>query len=615
MTDPKFNRRDFLKTSAAGVLLASAATAVTGAQTAAPASPPAAPGSKWAYPPAEPGAIFRSDLTKCTPAARLTRSFEEGRWQMVDYETEEGVKGTMLYATPEHDCGELTLPLEAAGLCRIHLGINYTKTDYNIDSPYGLIQVKLDHEPAFRRVAMEDGVANERGDPKVGVNNFNNKSIQEAYWKTADVTGRALVFRQPDAPYNNEHHWPISNLAYVKLVPVAAAEAGAWRATQATADTRRGAMLFCTGQFTGHTSGTYTFRPPDLQWYRNEFAPYADSDIGILVFEAMRGNFCLFDTKLGYMGPYDRPWRDEPVEPLAAFTRVAHEHGVKLFASLRMIGLQYPMNRAPIARADDARAHPEWAKRDREGRPLTSLSLAYPGVRAHWIGLLREALERGIDGVQLHLNRSTPFVFYEEPTVQSFVAKHGVDPRQLPENDPRWQRHCAGIVTDYLREVKALVDEKPGRSLAVTLYAQPHKYDDDPSPFHPLRYACDVDTWIRDRIVDYLMPDPNTPLDFIRGWRALGGDRLHIWPGLMPRAQLPAGYAKLAKKYYDAGADGFSTWDGERRAARLSEWAAVQRLGHRDQLDRLAAEGPSWYRRVPLKVLEGYGVHDSFHDG
>jgi hypothetical protein len=74
-------------------------------------------------------------------------------------------------------------------------------------------------------------------------------------------------------------------------------------------------------------------------------------------------------------------------------------------------------------------------------------------------------------------------------------------------------------------------------------------------------------------------------------------------------------YAKLAKSYYEAGADGLCLWDGERRTARVSEWAAVQRLGHREQLDRLAAEAASFYRRVPLRYLSGFSVKDSFHDG
>lgn len=614
MKSSLLNRRDFLKRSAAGVILASAPAVGMRAQDAATAAPAREAGkqkSKWAFPPAEKNAIFRSDLSRCTPASHLSRSFEEGRWHMADYETAEGVKGTMVWALPERDCGELTLPLEASGICRIHLGINYTKVRYEI----GAVQVKLDHEPSFRRVTMEDGVNNESGDLKVGVSNYNHKSIQETYWKTADVTGRSLVFSQVGAPYRGPEHDPIANLSYVKLVPLTAEEERKWRATQPTAATGHVANLYCTGHLTGSTTGTATFHPVDEQWCRNEFTPYLHSDVSLVTFEAMRGNFCLFKTKLGYVGTDDNRWRDEWIDPLAVFTKLAHENGIKLFAAQRMIGAQYPMNRTPIAHADNYRVHPDWVKRDRKGVPLSNLSLAYPGVRAHWLGLLREALERGVDGLQLHFNRSTPFVYYEEPVVQSFITKHGTDPRQLPESDPRWQAHCAGYVTDYLREVRALLDEKPGRELGVTIYGEPHKYDDDRSPFDPIRYGCDVDTWIRAGLVNYVMPNPRIAPELLQRWRRIGGDRVHLWPDLMPRSQMPAAYARLAKSYYEAGADGVCLWDGEGRTSRISEWAAVQRLGHRDQLEELAHEAPSFYRRVPLSYLGGISIRDAYHDG
>jgi hypothetical protein len=50
------------------------------------------------------------------------------------------------------------------------------------------------------------------------------------------------------------------------------------------------------------------------------------------------------------------------------------------------------------------------------------------------------------------------------------------------------------------------------------------------------------------------------------------------------------------------GADGFCTWDGERRAPRISEWAAVRTLGQVADLDRLAQEARGYYRRVPLNT-------------
>ncbi|MHC4062041.1 MAG: hypothetical protein ACYSUC_09745, partial [Planctomycetota bacterium] len=92
-------------------------------------------------------------------------------------------------------------------------------------------------------------------------------------------------------------------------------------------------------------------------------------------------------------------------------------------------------------------------------------------------------------------------------------------------------------------------------------------------------------------------------------------DSVHLWPDLMPRAQSAASYAMLARKYYEAGADGLCLWDGERRTARISEWAAVQRLGHTGLLDSIIEEGPSYYRAVALKYLGGFDVKWSFKDG
>ena len=83
----------------------------------------------------------------------------------------------------------------------------------------------------------------------------------------------------------------------------------------------------------------------------------------------------------------------------------------------------------------------------------------------------------------------------------------------------------------------------------------------------------------------------------------------------MPRAQSAASYARTAKKYYEAGADGLCFWDGERRTARISEWAAAQRLGHVDMLDTIEREGPEYYRAVKLKTLGGFDVKWSFKDG
>ncbi len=610
MTQGILNRRDFIKTSMTGSV---AASSLTGSIAATEVETGETSVSNAAAVP--PGAIYRADMSRCHPASALTRKFERDRWQLLDYETEEGIKGVMATARPEHRCVQLTLPLDVSGLHHIYLGINYTKASYTEFSPYGQLEVKLTGDIGFRNVAAETGTKLPNGDPKIGDGQNLYKAIQETYWKTADLSGQSLVFRQPREIYRRPELAHFANLTYVRLVPLDEDGKRRWDEIQPADDTRRGAIIYCTGNFTGHTSGTYTFHPTDEQWIRDDFAPYVGSDIKLFIFEALRGNFAVYRTKIADIGTEDNRWQENWVDPLAVYTRLAHENGLKILASMRMIGAQYPMNREPISWARHYWRMRQWAKRDRQGIPLTGLSIAFPEVRQYWLSLLRETLAYGTDGVAIYLNRGAPFVYYEEPVVRSFQEKYGLDPRTVPTSDSRWQTHCARFMSQFLREIRKLVDEKPGRELGVTISGQTGEYDKDSSRYDPIRYGCDIETWLHERIVDYLMPSPYVDPELLRKWRRIGGPGVHLWPDLMPRTQMPHDYAALAKKYYEAGADGYCVWDGERRQQRISEWASVQRLGHRNLLDRIIAEGPSYHRKVYLKYFAGFSVEMSFLDG
>jgi hypothetical protein len=154
------------------------------------------------------------------------------------------------------------------------------------------------------------------------------------------------------------------------------------------------------------------------------------------------------------------------------------------------------------------------------------------------------------------------------------------------------------------------LDEKPGRELGVTISGRKNGRE-----VHYEENHCDVEHWLREHLVNYIMVTPYLHVSLLKKWRKIGGNRIHLWPDIMPRAQSAASYARNAKKYYEAGADGLCFWDGERRTARISEWAAARRLGHTQQLDRIIAEGPSYYRAVDLKYLGGFDVKWSFKDG
>jgi len=569
----------------------------------------------------KPETIIISDMSKCTPASALTRDYEKDKWQLHDYETDHGVKGIMVSALPEHRVSELELPLGVEGIYKIYLGIHYTRPHASDEhSSYGSVEVKLTGDTGFRRVGLEVE------DAEIDSDTERYKSMHESYWKIADLTGESLIVRQQQYPYNRynipeEIGYPIilrdrgdmSNFSYVRLVPLSKEEKRQWKSWQPREETRKLAAFFCTGQFTGHTRGSYTYHPTSKESIKDEFEPYANSDFKILILEALRGNLCIYNTKIGDIGTEDNRWQESWVDPLAEFTELAHANGMKIFAALRMIGAQMPMNRQPISWARHYWRHPEWAQLDPEGIPASNWSIAFPEVRKYWLSLLRETLEYGTDGVTLYLHKGLPLTGYEEPVVRSFQEKYGIDPRNLTnwlphdpyiKEDPRWEAHSARYYTQFIREVRALVDEKPGRELAVVFRMKNAR-----TP----RLYFDVETWLKEDLVDYLLPssNDNPDLDLVKTWRQIGGEDFKI----IFRLNSDENFAVEAKMHYEAGADGLSIWDSERQHAKIGRWTQIQKLGHIDQLNRLIKESKSYYRRVRLKILDGLSTKYSYKEG
>lgn len=568
--------------------------------------------------------IILADMARCLPSDGCSWEWRKNAWLLVRYETEYGLQGTMALADPELGAPGLELPLNASGLFKVYLGINYTKsrygTAYESYPPYGSLDVKLTDDLGFSHVGAEqtpvEGIPGLKGagSSKLGQGKLVPRSIQEAYWKTADLTSQSLFFRPPGEPYNCPEWRGIANLSYVRLVPLTPEEEDLWRELQPREDTRRVAYLYCAGNLSGHIdTGPNDYHPTTMEWFHDEITPALDSDISLLSLELIRGSYCAYRTQIGDVGGEDNQWRDDWVDPLAAFAQLAGEHNLKVLVAMRMIGGAFPTTRDPIGWTSFFWQHQEWVKRDRDGIPTTNLSIAYPGVRDYWLSLLREVLDYGIDGVTIYLNRFCPFVLYEEPVVEAFREQFGEDPRQLPEDDPRWLQHCAGYLTGFLREVRALLDEKPGRLLAATFYGGPSKYD-PPEGWHPIRYNCDVEGWIREGLVNYLFPTQYPWVSYIKKWSELAQGRVHIWPDLMPSNQPGEKLAEQARRYYEAGADGICLRDAERRAPHLTEWAVARCLGHRELLNRLIEEAPGYYRRVPLRTLMGFAMRYSFNN-
>jgi hypothetical protein len=164
--------------------------------------------------------------------------------------------------------------------------------------------------------------------------------------------------------------------------------------------------------------------------------------------------------------------------------------------------------------SDFWRAHPEFRVRGKAGEDRTKLSYAFPEVRAFRLGIIREAAERDIAGINLDFLRHPDFFGYEEPLVRAFQARHGLDPRTLPAADPRWLALRAEIMTGFVREVRQVLDAagvRRGRRLGLSARVdwKAHR-----------GWGCDVETWIREGLLDYL----------VVAQRSLGGYEFELAP-------------------------------------------------------------------------------------
>ena len=118
------NRRDFLQTGLAGTVLAASAMADSSAHASTPRKSvtSAKESQKAVLTEVRKGTLIRSDMSLCTPAENLSRNFEKDHWALIDYETTNGIKGYMVSARPDQDCGTLSLALDAQGVYRIFFG-------------------------------------------------------------------------------------------------------------------------------------------------------------------------------------------------------------------------------------------------------------------------------------------------------------------------------------------------------------------------------------------------------------------------------------------------------------------------------------------------------------
>ena len=589
-------------------------------------------GSFWSTPQRE--GILLSDLSHCEPQSAIASKRKQGCWLTVPYETKDDIKGVMLVKGELTDPPDVSLPLGAKGWHAIYLGVH--RGTITIGPPFSdpfALKVKLSDERLFDQVrpsvtdvpAMNTAVAG------------SGTGIEEFFWKASDLNGQGLTISYPRVDLRT-----MAQLAFVRLVPMNEEEVEEYRHAAGGPDTR-----VLAAEFDGHSGSSFFDGTRTVDDLLEIYEPLRDTDVG-KVFLGTGGTGAgsmFYPTKVGEMyGAGEEAFFTErgrrTVESLRSYVsrgidpvKVRVEHvqsmGIEVYLGFRM----GTMAGAPPSGGEPVpfwRDHPELRCRDREGNSIIRLSMAYPEVRRFYVDLFMELADYGVEGVQLIYTRRAPFVLFEPRVIEDFKKEYGLDPRELPEDpeglgalfndypgssdyaagleyaqDERLERHWASYMTTFMRELREALDSRrrrDGGRLGVVANVPRNAA-------HNRAGSLDLETWAQEGLVDILVPPTSSygvnVIDYDYFRNVTDGTSCVYYGDIHPRHMPAQDYVQAARQAYGGGAAGLAFWDSDRRIITKSQWNTLRRLGHRDDLDRMALE-PADYTMHRLRLIDDW---------
>ena len=502
--------------------------------------------------PAVGDTVILTDFARCFPHSAVVSDSQKGKWWNRSYTTPDGRHGRMICVeqrdtkTPETCLAPtLTYPLRLSGTYDIWVGTYRPRYGGGMD-------IKLTRDKVFGTI-----------DPwQAEINSWPPKADQvgrlvEILYKTDDLTGQNLQLRQPRGTYQS-WWWGLCNahLAYVKLVrrdPREVAQAAARRA----ALPRKSVIIDRDGmsyQWMWGTEDTDSLlqQVEQFQYGNVEALNWCVGTTFATNFpHPMSTGFRGYMELTGRLGDarydrVDRGFRARGIDALHLLVDRCHELGVKVFVSERT---------SEGGASDQSRAHPEWFLKAGAARGW-SANYALPEVRAFIRDLMLYVAENyDVDGITMDFSRCR----------YNFEAG---------EEKPEY-------MTDLLRQLRAGLDrigKQRGRHLALNAsFVCGTWYEGRP----PLQQGFDPEGWVKEGLVDCLMPEGKNALQYIavcKGTKTkcyprycvqsnFEGDsltpNLHDPLAEEDKADIPPynQYSPLqvaegALKWYDAGADG-----------------------------------------------------------
>jgi len=534
--------------------------------------------------PAQGEEILILNPGKRVPAGMIDNEGTE-RWRTLSYETGE-FSGTMLAEGGGPGIPDVAIPLQAEGPYRIHLGLfsgYYTRPE---------IRVRLSGEEEFQTLSLKQTLPDSVHELA--------QYIYEVPWKEHDLTGQNLVLRS-----NQDPNLMPGALAWIRLEPVG----------ETSSEPVKYPPLALTSDGWGAFRHNEHERPEDL--YR-EFENYPeDGRVQLLIWGNGVGDWCNYPTKVGtyFSTPHPlvskrlklqqqniRLWQEKGWDSLQVMRDYTRRRGweFQVYIRLQGFGVLYPRGLQVRSRFFDE--HPEYHCRDREGNRVSRLSYAVPEARDHMLALIREIAGYAPDGICLNFIRGLPLALYEPIMVEGFRERHGIDPRELPEDDARWRAYQAEITTDFVRRAGEVLPE--GMKLSAIV---PGNRADCAA------YGADVATWVREGLVDDLIVagtsynehdvhiEDNASLEFDHFANLERRENIRLMPLTYPWREFETDFKRWMDRHHQwslSGADLLNVWDGDYED-RFKKIRIVE--------DITTFRNPS-FRRVKLEKLQGFAV-------
>ena len=535
-----------------------------------------------------------SDLSTVQPQSALSDGVKAGHWRVCSYACQD-IKGKLLYASAQDEAPAVTLPLGLTGWHRVIVGLwgELESIRYGANGN----RLKLSGAPSFRPLVRQ---TSSRG-------TLAYETIEEAELTCADLTGQDLVIGGPPAGSPS-----VTSVAYVRCEPLTDAEARQIAADRDQTETRRLISYNDGVSYCGRRS----------HWDRGDLwemiEAYRHSDIRSLYW-GLIGDEVYFPTKTGTMltgreARWCQSLADRHINPLVTAMEYAHQLGLEFYVYQRMGAWQFPF---PAEDGSEfVRAHPEFLCLTREGVPIGRMSYAFDEVRRHQIDLLAEVAAYGVDGIDLNFMRGPVFVFYEEPLVSGFKKEYGQDPRQLDEWDQQWLEYRRWPMTRFVRDLRQQLDAvgtKLGKRIALSAVTLP-------TALGNLYYGLDVETWVKEGLIDRLVPWGNVrgmpPVDLDYYMKLTEGTGTTVWPHLFIfrdasyAAKPGPKFVRDALKAYDAGVAGLAMWDLVGFDPQTVLGPHLRRMGHIDEMRAALTNGAPDEAEPVVRKLERLGKFD-----